>query len=75
MAAKAEQKQIGFRSIFASLMAPTCRMSHLQKSCFSVKKGTALVDVFVGEKHSLWFVACQRFPVDFPCWAHFSTLA
>ena len=52
MAAKAEQKHTGFRSIFVSLMAPTCRMSRSQKSYFSVEKGTALVDVFWGEKHS-----------------------
>ena len=54
MAAKAEQKQTGFRSVFASLLAPTCRMSHSQKSYFSVEKGTALVDVLWGEKHSFW---------------------
>ena len=54
MAAKAEQKQTGFRSISASLMAPTCRVSRSQKSSFSVRKGTALVDVLWGEKHSFW---------------------
>ena len=39
MAAKAEQKQTGFSSMFASLMAPTCRLSHLQKNpAFRIKK-------------------------------------
>lgn len=54
MVSKAERKQTGFRSIFASLMAPTWRMPHSKKSCFLVKKGTALVDIFSGEKYSFW---------------------
>ena len=45
MASKAEQKQTGFRSIFASLIAPTCLISYSQKFYFSVKKGTTLLDV------------------------------
>ena len=50
MASKVERKQTAFRSIFASLMA----QKNSKKSFFSVKKGTALVDVFWGEKYSFW---------------------
>ena len=45
MAAKGEQKQTGFRSIFAN-------GSSLPYVSFT--KNAALVDVFWGEKHSFW---------------------
>ena len=53
MAAKGEQKQTAFRSIFAN-GSNLPYVSFTEKCCFLVKKGTALVDVVWGEKHLFW---------------------
>ena len=51
MAAKAEQKQTSFRSIFALPIAPSCLMSHLQKVLLFGLKRHRLSGHVLGKKN------------------------
>ena len=50
--------------------------SYSQETFLAVQQARlAATELHLAERRCVWFVACQRFPVDFPCWAHFSTRA
>ena len=56
MSAKAKQEQTGFRNIFASLIAPTLRMSHLQKFLLFGLKRHCLSGCIFGTKYSFCYL-------------------
>ena len=50
---------------------------HILKGRFLLSHQARLAgtELHLAGRECVWFVAYQRFPVDFPCWAHLSTRA
>ena len=50
---------------------------HILKRRFLLSRQARLAgtELHLAGRGGVWFVTCQRLPVDFPGWAHFSTRA